>query len=184
VFARQYSRGANTRAVSDTRVLRAWLAGGGEPPDVSDFNITAEDLIEVDDGNEIVSAGIACLLIKRGARDWARSGSGPMRLDALEPAVGINVHHLFPKDVVSGRDRKWRYIEDIPANQTPVSESVNKSIRNQAPSVVVKSKKIDTGALPDHLVDVRSFTRDEYERFIPRRAEALAEAIKSVVRSG
>jgi hypothetical protein len=184
-FQRSYARGANTRAVTDARSLRAWLASAADiPEEVEQFAISEESFKEVDDGNDIVVNATACLLNTRGARDWSKEsakGRQGRKLFETPSSTDLAIHHVFPIEFLESRVRRPRMATDVPANQVLIDASLNNSIRNAPPSTVVRNNKVVTSAIRTHLAELDALKKDDFSRFINDRAELLAREARKAV---
>jgi hypothetical protein len=177
-FSRQYARGANTKAVSDSEALRKWLGPGGrEPPDyVKRFRIDETDLSDAaDEGNEILIRGLVCLLNTKGARDWTATAgqSPPPRLTDVD--IRLAIHHVYPQKFLAQRPSRGAS-PHAPANQALISSSLNGKLNNQPPEYAVTSTLVDTAALPSHSIE-QAWLKGSYTRFVKARAKALAAIV-------
>jgi hypothetical protein len=185
VFTRLYARGANTRVVTDTRLLRAWFARGGiEPEELAEFSIGPEAFSEVDEGNDIIVRGSVCLLNTLGAEDWARESgrdNQARRLTTITSSTALEIHHVFPLEFLKSRVTRARAAADVPANQVLIDASLNNSIRNSAPSAVLGNAKVIRAAIESHLVSTSAMKKDNYDVFVKGRAKSLAQAVRRAV---
>lgn len=184
-FQRLYSRGANTRAVTDARILRNWLArSAATPEEISGFSVSAESFREMDEGNELATAATICLLNTLGARDWTREsakGSRGRKLIDTPASTGLGIHHVFPLEYLRSRVQRPKIASEVPANQVFIDAGLNSSIRNTPPGSVITSSKVVASSLKTHLADDRAMRRNEYDSFVQRRSELLAQAARKAV---
>ena len=184
-FQRLYARGANTRGVTDARLLRAWLRRSGSVPSlITDFSVADESLRELDEGNDLVTAAVLCLLNTLEARDWAtesaKSGAG-RKLLATPKSTELGVHHVFPLEFLKSRVGRPKAQAEVPANQVLIDASLNSSIRNSPPGSVLKNSKVLPSAMKSHLVDVTKMRTDNYDEFVRDRSIRLAQAARRAV---
>ena len=184
-FRRLYARGANTRAVIDTRVLRDWFARPSAiPEEVGEFSISPESFREIDEGNELATAAVICLLNTLGARDWAKetaSGTRGRMLIGTPTSTDLSIHHVFPLEYLESRVKRPKMAAEVPANQVLIDASLNSSIRNSPPSSVVGNSKVVPSAIKTHLADVSAMRKNNYESFVKQRSEKLAQAARKAV---
>ncbi|MEK6272751.1 MAG: DUF262 domain-containing protein [Actinomycetota bacterium] len=186
IFARQYARAANTRAVSDAELLRTWLKGrGGEPRYIKEFRISTDDFCLVEDGNETVVKGLACLLNTQGARSWSRAEPGklPPLLEDVEPELAI--HHIFPQKFMSRKGKQaLRQLPpvDAPANQVLITATLNSKLLNEAPEHAVTNPDVDRRGIETHLVDPARMNGQKYKQFVNARAAALVPLVDRAVK--
>jgi len=180
-FLQTYAQGANTQAVADARALRAWHADPrAVPAFISNFAARVDEsaLLDSRRRNEMLVAGIACLLISRDARDWKLN----QRLKDVPDDVEI--HHIFPDQFVEVREWGDPPQKEDPhrvVNLTPLSGGTNAALRNDAPSTVLKSRDIQRSAIESHRVPLDAFDRDDYPAFIEKRQTLLLELMREVV---
>lgn len=184
-FQRRYARGANTRAITDVRLLREWLRRGGAAPDtVTEFELGDDSFYTMDDGNDLAVSATLCLLNTLEARDWAsqsaKAGSGRKLRDTPE-STELGVHHVFPLEYLASRMKRPRMAAEIPANQVLIDAGLNSSIRNSPPSSVLKNSKVIPSAIKSHMIDPSSMRRDDYDQFVENRAKKLAAAARMAV---
>jgi hypothetical protein len=184
-FERLYARGANTRAVTDAKLLRAWLGRGASVPGlVSEFSVGDESLRELDEGNDLVTAATLCLLNTLGARDWATEsakGSSGRKLSLTPKSTELSVHHVFPLEYLRSRVSRAKVQAEVPANQVLIDAGLNSSIRNAAPSGALNNSKVVPSALKSHLIDPETMRNDDFSAFVTSRSEKIAQAARRAV---
>jgi len=184
-FQRHYARGANTRAVADARILRNWIARPSVvPEEIDEFEVSAETFMEMDEGNELITAATICLLNTLGAQDWAKEsakGSKGRRLIDTPASTELGVHHVFPLEYLRSRVKRPKIAAEVPANQVLIDAGLNSSIRNSPPSSITASTKVINSSFKTHLASETAMRHNSYDSFIKQRAELLAREARKAV---
>jgi hypothetical protein len=171
-FAQSYAQGVNTQAVSDALALRAWrIDPNAVPQIVQSFQFDESSLQDQRRRNEMLVTGIACLLIKRNARDWIQDKvirSGAQKID---------FHHIYPRTYL----RNLGILEpDLVANLTILYTSTNHSLRNDDPTAVARRTDIKQSAVETHAVAWDQFTASKWNEFVEDRSAKLTKLIHEV----
>ena len=111
-----------------------------------------------------------------GARDW---GTGVLLNNSLLGKNStLDVHHIFPKDVLYKAGRSKSIVNSL-ANYAFLTKGTNLAISNRRPDEYLPEYvTLNKGAVESHCVpiDPTLWTVDNYELFLERRRELLAEA--------
>lgn len=137
------------------------------------------NLLEQRRRHDILANGVAGLLIKLGASDWADS-----RL--LSTAnEGLELHHVVP--MKHARDLGWTSSRtenpvNVVANLTPLRTSTNRSIGSRVPRTVFDADNgYSEGALSGHEISVGNLdagdNMEKFGRFVGERSGKLADRL-------
>lgn len=173
-----YAQGANTQAVTDARALRRWDEEGETPSIIledipEDLPVALKDTLR---RNQMLTRGVLCLLISRGAHDWAidRQLGGPNREEEIDR------HHVFPANYVR---TAWNDDGNIVANFTPLFARTNRSLRSDHPKAVIDRSDVRTANIWQHQIPRQEFEAENWPAFIERRVEMLTEAFREELTS-
>ena len=173
-----YAQGANTQAVTDARALRRWDEEGETPSIIledipEDLPVALKDTLR---RNQMLARGVLCLLISRGAHDWAidRQLGGPNREEEIDR------HHVFPANYVR---TAWNDDGNIVANFTPLFAKTNRSLRSDHPKAVIDRNDVRTANIWQHQIPQTEFETENWPAFIERRVEMLTKAFREELAS-
>jgi hypothetical protein len=143
-FRQTYAQAANTQVLNDVKELRAWNAAENAQPSVlSSFSVSDESLLEGRRLNEMLLRGILGFQIASGVKDWCDG-------TAVASASAIEIHHVFPDDVLNALPSGHGLPKDPILNFVAISASTNKRIRNETPSTVMARNDIKIDAVESH----------------------------------
>lgn len=168
-----FDRGTNARTISEAkRLIMAFDKRQTIEYSPLDQEVAKTDLVDrllaPDGGDGALEAGVLCMIIASGGKDW-KAEQKPL----VSLAGKIERHHIVPQKSPIGKD--WEHVNCI-ANLTPQSTESNKELKNDLPL----QARVRGELAADHLCDVAELGGiDEpvLQRFVERRAEALADAI-------
>lgn len=179
-FQQVYSQGANTQAVKDAKALRAWNSDPSAiPEDVRGFKFDIDSLQDQKRRNEILARGVACLLIKRGARDWIHNNK---TLADESEVTQIQLHHVFASKYLKNNLDFAEGNLDLVVNFTPLLASSNQSLREESPVTVAKRNDVSKSAVESHFVEWDLFSEGHWKEFRQARSKRLEELIKEAVK--
>jgi hypothetical protein len=179
-----YAGSAETKAQSDARLAREgrwnelWES-------IRNHAKRPETLIpEVEDFHHgvVQSRGLLLTLLVDLIRRDARSFYGT-RLAAPQ-AADLDVHHIFPRVLFSGRGRAPRDVSRIPdrlGNLTVITASDNRSIGAGAPEAYLETLEPDV--LTDHCIpgDPALWRLERFPEFCEERERLLAQRVASLL---
>lgn len=195
VFARRYSRAAQTAVLEDAQNLEA--VGEGDFSGVAEWLEkihpmvkTREELLSVSKQYDAAYMGVLNLVhhVSSGLVNWQNG-------DRLSPASSLEDHHIFPKDYLKKRADegendpiKWT---DCVVNRTLIPKIQNIKIGNKSPSRYLQELKEKNPRIEDalnaHLLPaelVSGLYDDMYEIFLDERADRIVRLIDEIVIQG
>ncbi len=185
-FSERYSSASQTRMSEDALWIRG-LVSEGKPYEVP-VTTTAASLVETSMTytTSAVRNGILCLLALQGPLDL-RNGT-PVTIDGdyFEKFNASERHHIFPVGFLRRQSKKADQVHRIP-NFCFIPEHVTKWIGDRPPSQYMPILRDELGSdrfdliLRANLIpsDAHSgLWRDDYERFLVKRAELIMLEIK------
>lgn len=179
-FTGEYESSSATLAERDTPVLRAWLAGGGEPPVVASFAWDPAEWRGVTVRQKGLYRATIALMLTEQPRDF-HTGA-PLTQDLIE-ANKVEDHHVFPRGHLKDIGRPNEI--DSVLNHCLIDRQTNSSIGKKPPSEYLSEIR---SALGDDLDDVLASHRlptgerspldsDDFDEFLSWRLEELADAL-------
>lgn len=176
-----YAQGANTRAVSDVRELRAWNNSAAATPHavVSATKLNATDisgrLLKPRARNEMLARASFCCILARGGVDWVD------KKNLLSHKTDLDIHHIL---ATGQKLRRGASKEERIANLTPLSKATNQSLSDDPPSTV--KAVANRSAVETHGVNWELFEDgakpDEHDRFLQDRSETLGRWLVELVK--
>ena len=179
-FKGEYESSSATLAERDTPLLRAWLAGGDEPPAVASFAWDPVEWRGVTIRQKGLYRATIALMLTEQPRDF-HSGA-PLTQDLIETNK-VDDHHVFPRGYLKDIGRPNEV--DSVLNHCLIDRQTNSSIGKQPPSQYLGEIR---AALGDDLDEVLAshrlptgerspFDSDNFDEFLSWRLEELADAV-------
>lgn len=183
-FTGEYESSSATLAERDAPVLKAWLAGGDEPPVVRDFAWDAERWRSVTIRQQGLYRATIALTLTEYPRDFHTAA--PLTQEMIE-AGKVDDHHVFPRGYLKEIGRGGEV--DSVLNHALIDRATNTSIGKKAPAVYLNEIRAALGpaldaVLESHRLPVGSdspLARDDFDDFLSWRIEHLAEALEDKV---
>ena len=132
-FTGEYESSSATLAERDTPVLRAWLAGGDEPPVVASFAWDPAEWRRVTVRQKGLYRATIALTLTEQPRDF-HTGA-PLTQDLIE-ASKIDDHHVFPRGYLKDIGRPNEV--DSVLNHCLIDRETNSSIGKKPPSLYLE----------------------------------------------
>jgi hypothetical protein len=181
-FLQTYAQAANTQVLMDAKALLAWqMDPAAVPGVVANFQISDDQLREGRRLNEILVKAIVGRQIALGAKDWASN-------DPVSTADTVELHHVFPADVLATLKGKIALPKDPILNFVGIAGSTNKRIRNESPGKVVGREDIEVESVRSHAIELDWLEKSEgeselqlVERFLDNRLDVIKKLIHSAV---
>lgn len=139
------------------------------------LRVTAKDF-EARSARNPLFATTYLALRQAGAKDWATGLA--ISLTHTGKAHALQTHHIFPRSLMKGADRK--HVNEI-ANLAFVGGGTNRAFANKSPDKYLPSVVAKQG--PDALnrqcvpIDSGLWTVEQFEAFLERRRAMLADAV-------
>jgi hypothetical protein len=179
-FTGEYESSSVSLAERDTPVLRAWLAGGDEPPVVRDFAWDPERWRSVTVRQQGLYASTMALTLTQHPRDF-HTGA-PLTREVIE-AGKIDDHHVFPRGHLTATGRGADV--DSALNHCLIDRMTNNRIGKSAPSVYLGEIRAVLGTdldrvLASHYLPTGSgspLVEDDFDAFLSWRIDRLADAL-------
>ncbi len=179
-FKGEYESSSATLAERDTPVLRAWLAGGNEPPVLASFEWDPAEWRSVTIRQKGLYKATIALMLTEQPRDF-HTGA-PLTQDLIE-INKVDDHHVFPRGYLKDIGRPNEI--DSVLNHCLIDRQTNSSIGKKPPSQYLGETR---SALGDDLDDVLASHRlptgerspldsDDFDEFLSWRVEELADAL-------
>ncbi|MDQ2759228.1 MAG: hypothetical protein M3Y17_02040, partial [Actinomycetota bacterium] len=146
-FTGEYESSSASLAERDTLILRGWLAGGDEPPAVSDYRWDAERWRTVTIRQQNLYRATIALTLAEHPRDFHTAA--PLSQELIESGR-IDDHRIFPRGYLKGLGR-GREVDSV-LNHCLIDRETNTRIGKKAPSV--------------YLEEIRSALGDELDRVL------------------
>ena len=184
-LSKRFSGAVDTGLSSDRRRMNAVLDGKSPSYRGELVTISKEDLIDQEFGaGEARCKAILCLYAYFRPRSFVTNEQVTIDNSWLQRSDSKNYHHFFPKKYLENDYEYW-YANSI-LNITIVDDYLNKRrIRTKAPSVYMNEFKREnpdiSRTMRSHLVpNLREYGvwDDDYDRFLERRAEKVAEELR------
>lgn len=180
-FTERYDRSTNSRAFSDYRQIRSYIANLEKMPEIFD-----EDIYPVASTEDLLTAGwpyrkdrlaraILSVTLKSGGFDFA-DGS-PASYQSIQQR---EYHHIFPQAWLKDQGKK-EYQINRALNCALISWKTNRNISAKSPSeyVLERMEKSSLGEpevkrrLESHLIPVEPLKNDDYDAFVENRAKMI-----------
>jgi len=181
-FTGEYESSSATLAERDAPVLKAWLAGGDEPPVVRDFTWDPQRWRSVTIRQQGLYRATIALTVTEHPRDFHTAA--PLTPEVIE-ARKVDDHHVFPRGFLKEIGRSSEV--DSVVNHALIDRATNTSIGKKAPSVYLNEIRATLGpalgpVLESHRLPVGEdspLARDDFDAFIAWRIEQFAEALSA-----
>lgn len=183
----RYSGSTETKIAEDLKKMNIILKEKMPKYTSDELNVSADDIGETlfTAGNSNVKA-ILCLLASLKPRNLDDDSDVILDNSNLKIATSRNYHHFFPRKYVEKNcpSREANLI----ANITLIDAASNNKIRAKAPSLYVGELKTGNSkllsSLRSHLINGQKnfgILEDNYEKFIKKRSDAIAEALNEAL---
>ena len=187
-LSNRFNSGAGTKVLADLKKMQEILDGDKPSYDKHELNVLAEDLMwtPFSVGDAFCKA-IVCLLSERGPRRFNTNGKVRLDNNWLKIANSKNYHHFFPRAFLKNRD-DYSWASNSIMNIVLVDDHLNKRVIGAKPpsqymeKFLSENKKLSK-TLKTHYIrlDGWGVFKDDYERFISKRAGAIADALNKVL---
>lgn len=188
VLGELYGGAVETRIANDLEDLLFWInKESDEPRTIYDAAFQQNRLYTLRSRLSAAYKGLNTLLIRDGAQDFFWKAS-ILELDHEE--VGLDFHHIFPKDWCEKHEIKPSRFNSI-INKTPISYKANRMIGGKPPSTYLasiqmhKQVELDDTAmdkiLESHCIDPIALREDDFDSFYANRQEKLLTIVEQVM---
>ena len=182
----RYTSGVATKMMSDLHKIATICKGDRPSYQGEEFHLSPESLADRRFViNDAFSKAILCLLVSQGPLNLQNNGAVKANNSWLRKSASKNIHHIFPKAWVKKHGKPGWDANSI-ANIMVADEYLNQRvIRAKSPKDYMTTFKLSNpvfgGSLYSHLIDEEcesALLKNDYDRFIQRRAQLIAEKIK------
>lgn len=184
----RFNSGQGTKVGSDLEKMQAILDGHEPEYNGHELDISAEDLMSRPFSvGDAYCMAIVCLLCEKEPRRFNTKGKVNLDNDWLKIASSKNYHHFFPRAFLK---KKTDY-ENLPnsiVNIVLIDDLLNKrTIHAKPPSQYMMEFQKMNSKLPKimktHFIhlDGWGIFEDDYDRFVHKRAKAIAKALNNVL---
>ncbi|MDH0419092.1 MULTISPECIES: DUF262 domain-containing protein [Delftia] len=183
----RYSGSTETKIAEDLKKMNLILKEKMPRYSSDELSVSADDIGETwfSAGNSNVKT-ILCLFASNKPRNLDDDSDVLLDNSNLRIATSRNYHHFFPRKYV---EKNYPLLEaNLIANITLIDAASNNKIRAKAPSHYVEEFKTNNSrllsSLRSHLINgLKGFgiLEDDYEKFIGKRSEAIAEALNEAL---
>jgi hypothetical protein len=186
-FAGEYDSSANSKAASDVPLLRAWLAGGPEPPAVVDFDFDSRAWLRTTARQRGLYRATMALMARGHPLDF--HSVKPLTEETIK-VQQVDDHHVFPFAYL--QDSGITSFADTVLNHTYLDHITNVRIGKRAPSEYLADIEGDLGAslsevLASHVLPAEKdgpLWHDDYRGFLDWRMGRLAAELEAVTLGG
>ncbi|WP_447871339.1 GmrSD restriction endonuclease domain-containing protein [Serratia fonticola] len=183
----RYSGATETKIAEDLKKMNMILRGKMPGYPSGELNVSADDIKDTwfTAGNSNIKA-ILCLFASHKPRNLDDNSDVILDNSNLKIATSRNYHHFFPKKYV---EKNCPSMEpNLIANITLIDAASNNKIKAKAPSLYVNQLKAENSklgsSLRSHLIKSPinfGILEDDYEKFIQKRSETIAEALNEAL---
>ncbi|MEX5220208.1 MAG: DUF262 domain-containing protein [Nitrospira sp.] len=186
VFGELYGGALETRIALDLQDVLAWInqANAPEPATVIASGFQPSRLDTLRTRTSAAYRGLYVLLQREKARDFFWKAE---ITDLDRDEVGIDIHHIFPRDWCRKHGIEDRVANAI-VNKTPISYKANRMIGSRSPSDYLNQLRNHELAamtvaeqdeiLQSHLIDPQQLREDDFMAFYEARRRALAGLVE------
>jgi hypothetical protein len=179
-FTGEYESSSASLAERDTPVLKAWLAGGTEPPVVADFKWDPVRWRAVTARQQGLYRGTIALTLTQRPRDFHTAA--PLSQELIE-AGKIDDHHIFPRGFLKDVGRAAEV--DSVLNHCLIDRATNARVGKKAPSVYLAEIRTAIGSDLDRVLASHQLPTgehsplhsDDFEGFLAWRLDRFTDAL-------
>jgi len=183
----RYGGSTDTKIAEDLKKMNLIIKEKSPKYSSDELSVSTEDIQNTwfSAGNSDVKA-ILCLFASQKPRNLDDDSDVILDNSNLKIASSRNYHHFFPKDYVNKNFKDCQ--PNLIANITLIDAASNNKIRAKSPSSYILEFKTSnsnlTSSLKSHLIGGHKefgIVDDDYEKFIGKRATAIAAALNQVL---